>query len=452
MFPSLPNGRNMMSVFKAYDVRGVYGNGLDENLAYKVGNYLPQLLNSDHVMIGRDARTSSPSLFDAMCKGVTDRGCDVWDIGLCTTPTIYFAAPKLNAKASVMITASHNPPEYNGFKISKEFAKPVGKETGLPELEELCKGEAVVSSTKGKIIPMDVREDYLNFTKQWMKPLKGLKIVFDSSNGMEGLNLRDTFQNSGAECTYLNLDVDCTFPNHEANPLVIENVHQLMNKVTELGADVGVMFDGDSDRAVFVDEKGQYVFPDLIIGLMARDLMKQRKGTVIYDIRSSRSVIEEIERLGGTPRICKVGHSYAKALLRETDGIFGGELAGHYYFNENNYCDSAIIATLVVLGVLAESKQTLSEIIDDISKYEYSGEINFKAENKDELIDIIQASFPGGNCSDLDGIRVDFEDWWFNVRKSNTEPYLRLVCEAKNKALLDEKVASIRHIIEQNRI
>ena len=190
----------------------------------------------------------------------------------------------------------------------------------------------------------------------------------------------------------------------------------------------------------------------MIIGLMARDLMKQRKGTVIYDIRSSRSVIEEIERLGGTPRICKVGHSYAKALLRETDGIFGGELAGHYYFNENNYCDSAIIATLVVLGVLAESNQSLSEIMAEISKYEYSGEINFKAENKDELIDLIRANFPGGNLSDLDGIRVDFEDWWFNVRKSNTEPYLRLVCEAKNKTLLDEKVSSIRNIIETNRI
>lgn len=439
-----------MSVFKAYDVRGVFGQGLDEDLAYKVGNFLPELLDSDHVLIGRDSRTSSPALFKAMCNGVTDRGCDVWDIGLCTTPTIYYAAPKLNAKASVMITASHNPPEYNGFKISKELAKPVGKETGLPELEQLCKKDPVLSSTKGTIKSFDIRNDYIEFTKQWMKPLNGLKIVFDSSNGMEGLNLRDTFENSGALCTYLNLAVDCTFPNHEANPLVIENVHQLMHQVKEEGADVGVMFDGDSDRAVFVDEKGQYVFPDLIIGLMARGLLKNRKGTVIYDIRSSRSVIEEISKLGGTPRICKVGHSYAKALLRETDGVFGGELAGHYYFNENNYCDSAIIATLVVLGILAESKQSLSEIISEISKYEYSGEINFKAENKDELINIVRQNFPGGESSELDGLRVDFEDWWFNVRKSNTEPYLRLVCEANNKKLLDEKVKCISDLIESN--
>lgn len=439
-----------MSVFKAYDVRGVFGQGLNEELAYKVGNFLPELLNSDHVLIGRDSRTSSPALFKAMCEGVTDRGCDVWDIGLCTTPTIYYAAPQLNAKASVMITASHNPPEYNGFKISKELAKPVGLETGLPELEQLCKKDAVISTTKGIVKSIDIRNDYIEFTKQWMKPLNGLKIVFDSSNGMEGLNLKDTFENSGADCTYLNLEVDCTFPNHEANPLVIENVHQLMHKVKEIGADVGVMFDGDSDRAVFVDEKGHYVFPDLIIGLMARGLLKNRKGTVIYDIRSSRSVIEEISKLGGTPRICKVGHSYAKALLRETDGIFGGELAGHYYFNENNYCDSAIIATLVVLGILAESKQSLSEIISEISKYEYSGEINFKAENKDELINIVRQNFPGGESSELDGLRVDFEDWWFNVRKSNTEPYLRLVCEATNKNLLDEKVKCISDLIHSN--
>lgn len=448
-FYNLLRGK-LMSVFKAYDVRGVFGQGLNEELAYKVGNFLPELLNSDHVLIGRDSRTSSPALFKAMCEGVTDRGCDVWDIGLCTTPTIYYAAPQLNAKASVMITASHNPPEYNGFKISKELAKPVGLETGLPELEQLCKKDAVISTTKGIVKSIDIRNDYIEFTKQWMKPLNGLKIVFDSSNGMEGLNLKDTFENSGADCTYLNLEVDCTFPNHEANPLVIENVHQLMHKVKEIGADVGVMFDGDSDRAVFVDEKGHYVFPDLIIGLMARGLLKNRKGTVIYDIRSSRSVIEEISKLGGTPRICKVGHSYAKALLRETDGIFGGELAGHYYFNENNYCDSAIIATLVVLGILAESKQSLSEIISEISKYEYSGEINFKAENKDELINIVRQNFPGGESSELDGLRVDFEDWWFNVRKSNTEPYLRLVCEATNKNLLDEKVKCISDLIHSN--
>lgn len=440
-----------MSVFKAYDVRGVYGKGLDEDLAYKVGFYLPELLDSDHVMIGRDARTSSPALFEAMCKGVTDRGADVWDIGLCTTPTVYYAGPLLGADASVMITASHNPPEYNGFKISKTDAKPVGKETGLIELEKLCEGTPKPVENKGKVIQKDIRDQYLEFVNQWKTDLSGLKIVFDSSNGMEGLNLKDIFENSGAECTYLNLEVDCTFPVHEANPLVIENVHQLMDKVKETGADVGVMFDGDSDRAVFVDEKGQYVFPDLVIGVMAQKLLKDKQGTVIYDIRSSRSVIEEIERFGSNPEICKVGHSYAKALLRKTDGIFGGELAGHYYFRENNYCDSAIIATLVVLDVIANSKETLSEMISRISNYYYSGEINFKAENKDELMGLVREAFPGGDLSDLDGIRVDFEDWWFNVRKSNTEPYLRLVCEAKTPEMMEEKVAKIREIIESNK-
>jgi len=440
-----------MSAFKAYDVRGIYGEDLTDELAYRVGYHLPELLDSDHVLIGRDARTSSPSLFKAMCEGVLDRGCDVWDIGICTTPTVYFAAPHLEAKASVMITASHNPKEYNGFKISREEARPVGKETGLVELEALCQQKPSPSGERGRIISHDLRSPYLEFVGQWRKPLNGLKIVFDSSNGMEGLYLREVFEHSGAECTYINLEVDCTFPNHEANPLVVENVRQLQDKVREKKADVGCIFDGDSDRVMFVDNEGEFVFPDLVIGVMASELLKHEKGAVLYDVRSSRSVIQEIEKYGGTPTLCRVGHTYAKALLRETNGVFGGELAGHYYFRENSYCDSAIIACLVVLGILAESPQTLAETIDEIRKYHYSGEINFKAENKDELMDLVQAHFKGGRIDTLDGIRADFEDWWYNLRKSNTEPYLRLVVEAVSPERLDEKVAEIKGSIEENR-
>jgi len=440
-----------MSVFKAYDVRGIYPDAINEEIAYRVGFFLPELIETDHVMIGRDARESTPALFEALARGVTDRGCDVWDIGLCTTPTIYFAGPHLNSKASVMITASHNPKEYNGFKISREDAKPIGKETGLPELEELCKKEVNPVAVKGKIIEYNLREEYLKFVSQWIKPLDGLKIVFDSSNGMEGLYLEDVFKDSGAECTFLNLDVDCTFPNHEANPLEPKNVVQLQEKVKELGADVGCIFDGDSDRVMFVDEKGSFIFPDIVIGLMARGLLQGERGAVLYDIRSSRSAIEEIEKLGGIPTVCKVGHSYAKALLRQTNGVFGGELAGHYYFRENCYCDSAIIACLVVLGILKESQQPLSSIISGIEKYHYSGEINFKAENKDELIETLTSCYEGGSFSDLDGIRIDYPTWWFNCRKSNTEPYLRLVVEAESKEEMEMRVKEISELIEANR-
>lgn len=440
-----------MSVFKAYDVRGVYPQAINEEVAYKVGFFLPELLNSDHVMIGRDARESTPALFEALARGVTDRGCDVWDIGLCTTPTVYFAGPHLNSKASIMITASHNPKEYNGFKISREDAKPIGKDSGLPELEELCKQEAKPAAIKGKILQYNLREEYLKFVSQWMMPLDGLKIVFDSSNGMEGLYLEEIFANSGAECTFINLEVDCTFPNHEANPLEPKNVVQLQNKVKELGADVGCIFDGDSDRVMFVDEQGQFIFPDIVIGLMAQGLLKNKTGAVLYDIRSSRSAIEEILRLGGTPTVCQVGHSYAKALLRKTNGVFGGELAGHYYFRENCYCDSAIIACLVVLGILKEANQPLSKLISDIEKYHYSGEINFKAENKDELISLLSSCYEGGDFSDLDGIRIDFPSWWFNCRKSNTEPYLRLVVEAESREEMESRVKEISDLIEANR-
>ena len=440
-----------MSVFKAYDVRGIYPTAINEEIAYKVGYFLPELLDSNHVMIGRDARVSSPALFEAMSNGVLDRGCDVWDIGICTTPTVYFAGPHLGAQASVMITASHNPKEYNGFKISREEAKPIGAETGLPELEELCKQDVNPSGARGKVIQYILREEYLRFVARWKKPLDGLKIVFDPSNGMEGVYLEEVFRDSGAQCTFINLEVDCTFPNHEANPLEPKNVVQLQNKVLETGADVGCIFDGDSDRVMFVDEKGSFVFPDIVIGLMGRGLLKDQTGAVLYDIRSSRSVIEEISRLGGTPTLCKVGHSYAKALLRKTNGVFGGELAGHYYFRENSYCDSAIIACLVVLGILNESKQSLSEIIAEISKYQYSGEINFRAENKDELIEILTTCYDGGEMSDLDGIRIDYPSWWFNCRKSNTEPYLRLVVEAATSEELETRVKEISELIEANK-
>ncbi len=444
-----------MSVFKAYDVRGVYGEELNEELAYRVGYFLPELLQSDHVLIGRDARLSSPSLFEAMSRGVMDAGCDVWDIGICTTPTVYYAGPFLGARACVMITASHNPPKYNGFKISRELAKPVGKETGLMDLEKLCQKKPEPIANKGKIITHDIREGYLDFVRKWQKPLNGLKIVFDSSNGVEGLYLKDIFDKSGAEVHYINLEVDGTFPNHEPNPLEVENCHQLMAKVKEVKADVGVIFDGDADRCIFVDEKGQFVFPDIVMGIMARDLLKKRPGVVGYDVRSSRSVTEEIKRQGGDPRICRVGHSYAKKLLRETDGTFGGELAGHYYFRDNNYCDSALIAALVVLGILADSKkagkESMSEMIASITRYHYSGEINFKAENKDELIQIVSDHFKhfGGESSDLDGIRVDFKDWWYNLRKSNTEPYLRLVTEASSKEQLDANIRTITELIQK---
>ena len=438
-----------MGIFKSYDIRGIYNKDWNKGKAYKIGFFLPQLLNSKKIIVGRDIRLSSNEIFSTLSRGINDAGADVLDIGLCDTPACYFATAFYNIKGSVMITASHNPKEYNGLKISREQAIPVGYETGLNKLETMSMGEVEPVRLKGKTEKLNIKSDYLKHLSQFKDRIGKIKTVIDGSNGMVGIFIHDVTKDLPAKINFIYDDPDGTFPNHAPNPLIEANLKDLKAKVVETKSDVGICFDGDADRVMFIDENGRFISPDLITALIGLHFFKHfpkkpgKDKTVLYDIRSSRSVPEFVSKLGGNPTICKVGHSHAKKLLRETNGIYGGELSGHYYFRENYYCDSGMIATLTVLSILSLEKKPISELISSISHYYFSGEINFEVENKKTVMDRIQKDYTGGELNTLDGIRIDFPTWWFNLRPSNTEPYLRLVVEANSKDELGKRVKEL---------
>ena len=444
-----------MGAFHAYDIRGVYNVDFDRTTVYKVGYFLPELLQADKILVGRDCRVSSDEIHEYLLKGITDAGADVYDIGLSTTPMVYFGTAHCGFKASVQITASHNPREYNGLKVSRENALPVGLDTGLGQIKEwIDTGRPTPRQGRcGDVFRMDIREDYLAFQRGFKADLSGLKIAFDLSNGMATLLAREVF---GAEHAYLFDDMDGTFPNHEPNPLIHDNVVALEKKVLEVGADVGVIFDGDADRVMFVDEKGLFIAPDLVIALLGHYFVGERglKGIVLQDIRSSKAIGEYLTPMGCRVETWKVGRANAALKLRELDGIWGGELAGHYYFRDFFYSDSGILAAQLVLRVVAAMKKegvTLSELIGRIAKYENSGEINYRVEDKQGAMDAVRTYFTGIEAPtasmDFDGYRVEFPDWWFNIRPSNTEPYLRFLCEAVSRPLLEEKIAKVDEIL-----
>ncbi|MFA8299486.1 MAG: phosphomannomutase/phosphoglucomutase [Hyphomicrobiales bacterium] len=445
-----------MKAFKAYDIRGVYNRDFNKEDVYKIGYFLPELLNTDKILVGRDVRVSSDEIFEYFCKGVTDRGADVYNIGLSTTPMVYWSTAKHGFKASVMITASHNPKEYNGLKVSRENALPVGYDTGLGELLKMIETKEVIpQETKGKVVEYPVKDQYIEFQKSYLHNISNLKIGLDCSNGMAAYLIKDIL---GDQPIYLYDTLDGTFPNHEANPLEQENVKDLKELVKKNQCDIGVIFDGDADRVMFVDEKGQFVSPDLIIGLLAHYFLEEKglKGNVLQDIRTSKAVAEYVSKFGSTMHMWKVGRAFAALKLREIDGIYGGELAGHYYFRDFYYSDSGILASTLVLNIMAKFKEQgkpLSELIEGISKYANSGEINFKIEQKQEAMDAVKNHFEENETPtafyDFDGYRMEFEDWWLNIRPSNTEPYLRFLAEAKSQEMLDQKVNTVKEIINQ---
>ena len=445
-----------MGAFKAYDIRGVYNRDFNKETVYKVGFFLPKLLPCKYVVVGRDVRLTSPEIFDFLCRGITDAGVDVWNIGLATTPMVYFATVYLKADASVQITASHNPKEYNGMKISRTMAIPVGGDTGLKDLERMVNEMEVTpvpAAKRGKIIDKDIHEAYLNYQKQFLPDLSDLSLSVDTSNGMSNLYVKELFSD---HAKYINDTMDGTFPGHEPNPLDVENCAQIMEAVKKNGSDCGVIYDGDADRVMFIDERGRFIQPDYVTGILGMFYLAKEKGSVLVDIRTSRSTSEYLEKIGATKVITwKVGHAYAKMKIREEHCIFGGELAGHYYFRDFNNCDSGILASLIVLQTVAELKRqgkTLGQLVDEIVAYANSGEINFKLEQKDEAIAALYDKYSKLNPTrilDFDGYRIEFPTWWFNVRKSNTEPYLRIVSEAKTKEELDEKLAELKAIIGQ---
>lgn len=443
-----------MGAFKAYDIRGIYNKDFNSETAYRIGYFLPSLLPCDYVVVGRDVRLSSDEIFENLCRGINDAGKDVWDIGLATTPMVYFATVFLKADASVQITASHNPPQYNGMKISRSMAIPVGGDTGLKDLEKMvasCTVKPVESSKRGRIVSKDIRADYLAFQKQFLPDMSGLNITVDASNGMSNLYVKDLF---GKNAKYINDTLDGTFPGHEPNPLEVDNCRQLMAAVVKNGSDCGVIYDGDADRVMFIDERGRFIQPDYITAVLGMYFLAKEKGQVLVDIRTSRSTTGYLEKLGAVKvHIWKVGHAFAKMKIRETGCIFGGELAGHYYFRDFFNCDSGILASLIVLqtvSMLKKQGRTLGSLIDEIVCFANSGEINFQLENKDGAIEAISEHFGAqkpDRILDFDGIRMDFPSWWFSVRKSNTEPYLRIVAEAATKEELEKRLAELRAII-----
>lgn len=447
----------MKNAFKAYDIRGVFGTDFSEKDVYRIGYFLPRLLKADKVLIGMDVRLSSQIIYDSLSKGITDAGADVDFCGHSTTPMIYWATARYNYSASVMITASHNPAKYNGLKISRRHALPVGYHSGLRELRQLAENEEVVPVQRnGKINNFEFRNDYLQFLKPYIPDLTGMKIAVDCSNGMGSLLIKNLIGNTPF---YLYDTPDGSFPNHEPNPLEQENVVDLSKLVIEKGCDAGLIFDGDADRVMFVDEKGQFIQPDMMIALLADYYAsKGLSGKCLQDIRTSKSVTEYVESRGFEMHTWRVGRAYAALKLREIDGLFGGELAGHYYFREFYYSDSAYLAALILLGEIKKSKEngiSLSELISKISVYHGSGEINLHIVDKAKAINAVvkemqQCETPV-KMYDFDGFRIEFSDWWFNIRPSNTEPYLRLLIEAKTRELLQEKkdtILKVLHVFE----
>lgn len=449
-----------MKAFKAYDIRGVWGTDLDENIAYRIGYFLPDVLSTNTFLVGRDMRLSSDVAFEQLTKGLNDRGVDVDSIGLSTTPLIYWTTARFGYEASVMITASHNPSNHNGFKISAKDAKPVGYDTGLNKLEKLVESDAPtpISKRRGVTKEIDVYSKYIDFQRRFLGNLEDIRIAVDCSNGASCLFIKKLL---GDTPFYINDILDGNFPGHEPNPLEAENQVQIKETVLKNKCDIGLLFDGDADRITFIDEKGQFISPDLIIAFLGNYFIgeKHQKGIVLQDIRSSRAIQEYLGRLyGAKVETWRVGRAYAALKLRELDGCFGGELAGHYYFRDFYYSDSGIMAALIVLRLLSKFKsedKTMSRIINEISSYFNSGEINFTIENKQVAMDAVRDHFVNiekpERFLDFDGYRLDYKDWWLSIRPSNTEPYLRFLAEAKSKEMLDGIVKTVAAIINSKK-
>lgn len=440
----------MAGIFKAYDVRGIVPDQLNEAIARDIGRAFSVLLadspaeRKNTVVVGRDMRSHSPGLCDALVDGLTSTGLEVLDCGLCTTPFNYFAVGHLGTAGGVQVTASHNAAPYNGLKFSLHDARPVSGDGGIPEMERrVHDGDLPSSPTRGSRTEIDLWPEYgthmLSFLEHTERPLK---VVVDAANGM-GTLYKDLLEQAGVELIPLYFELDGSFPNHEANPLKLENLADLCAAVRQAGADLGVSFDGDADRAAFVDETGEPVGSDIATALIAGRLLRHKKGAVVYDIRSSRAVAEYISAQGGEPVLERVGHSFIKARMRALDAVFGGELAGHYYFRENYFADCSLLAVFQMFNLLRDAQRPMSEITAPLLRYAKSPEINFEVDDKQGAMDELVRRYDGGELSTLDGIRIDYPDWWFNVRPSNTEPLLRLVLEADDPQLLAEKQAEL---------
>jgi phosphomannomutase len=439
----------MAGMFKAYDVRSVYGEDLNKESGYLIGKAFAQYLGDQpRIVCARDGRVHSPELQQAFLEGARDGGAQVTDIGLSTSPMCYFACFTGEFDGAAVITASHNSGEYNGIKMTREKAIPLTPEQGMNQIEEAVRSGSVRDYQplqKGSIQTADFMWKYINFLHEKLEGDIPFNYAVDAGNGMAGYLMFDFLKGVTHKVEALYWEPDFTFPNHLANPLDFNNLKDLQALVLEKKLDFGVAFDGDADRCFFVDNKGAVVPADILTILIASHFLKERgPSTVVYDVRSSRVVAEEVSRLGGTPMMCRVGHSYMKAALRKADGNFGGELAGHFYFKDFSFADSAFLTMVTVMNIMTREGKKLSELIAPFKTYFPSGELNFETEKSDMFLNECTEKFPGGKVLTIDGVRVDFPEWWFCLRKSNTEPLLRLVLEATSHKLMSRKLEEMK--------
>ncbi|HVR84533.1 MAG TPA: phosphomannomutase/phosphoglucomutase [Planctomycetota bacterium] len=423
-----------MPVFKAYDLRGRYPDEIDEAFAERLGGAVVRFLGAKRLAVGRDVRLSAPSIAAALARGA---GCEVVDIGLCTTPMLYYAVGYLGLDGGVMVTASHNPPEDIGFKICRERAFPLSEKTGLQEIQRLSTQNAAGGST---ISPRDIRKEYRDHLRRQIGKAPALKIAVDTAHGAVGAHFDAMFGDLPVEIIRLCWEPDGNFPSHEPNPLKDENIRDLQDSMRKTGADLGVAFDGDGDRCMFLGPGGVRIGSDLITVLLARaELLRHPGSAIVYDLRSSRVVPEEIQKAGGRPIRERVGHSFIKETMKKHDAVLGGELSGHYYFKEHYFADSGMMAFAKVLDLLGREGKPIDELLAPLRRTAATGEVNFKVEDKAGLMKLLAEKYRDGRQDTLDGITIQFDDYWFNVRASNTEPYLRLNLEAKTKDLLEAK-------------
>ncbi len=449
-----PSGVNPR-IFGAYDVRGVYPADLDENTAYRIGRAFAQYLAVSPIAVGRDMRLSSPALAQAFIRGVTEQGADAIDLGLTTTDELYFAVGKYGYPAGAMITASHNPKQYNGIKMCRENAVSISSETGGFAIRDLAvSGQFTEPARKGDVTRRDVSDAYVEHCLSFIDvaSVKPFRIAVDAGNGMAGMLIPRVFEKLPCELIPLYFELDGSFPNHPASPIEPENTEELRRIVPERGCEMGVAFDGDADRMFLVDEHGRLLGGDMVTALVARSLLRTQRGaTILYNLICSRSVPEVIERDGGRAVRTRVGHSFIKARMREENAVFGGEHSGHFYFRDNWYADSGLIAFLIVLELVSLSGKTVSELVAEVDTRFRSGEVNSDTHDQKGRMEAIERIYAaqGAAIDHLDGVTIAFPTWWANVRPSNTEPLLRLNVEADTQDEMERRRDELLAVIRQ---
>ncbi len=450
----------MDKIFKAYDIRGLYPEEIDEEAVYRISlaflDFLPTLKgpNNRQIVVGYDCRLSSLNLFQAVSQALVSQSYDVLDLGLASTPFFYWALISQQAAGGIMITASHNPPAYNGLKLHGFNAFPLGGNTGLDKIKEIALVERQKPSAifHGQIKKIDIFDNYIEFLKSKInfQDFRPLKIIIDCGNGVMGPEIEKLFKGLSWEIEILYGEPDGRFPHHEANPSKEENLIDLKRRVKEKKADLGIAFDGDGDRVAFVDEKGESVRGDFITVLIAQEILKLNPGQkIFYEVRSSRIVPESILAAGGVPVLGRAGHTLIKVQMRQEDIIFGGELSGHYFFKELGFVDNPLLALFFILKILDSKKMPFSVLVSPLKKYCHSGEINFSVNDIESVLKKVEEKFSAGQIKKIDGLTVEFPNWWFNLRPSNTEPLVRLNIEAENEELLAEKKKELELLITE---